>query len=472
MENSKLITVLQTFSTSELREFKDFVSSPYFNKNKELVNFYLYLKKIAPAFPPKKIGREHVYQSLFPNKTYDDKHFKYLMSFLLKLAEEFIGIKQYEQAGILGNYHILDACVKRKLHKSYKNLRQKTAAVLEKAPYMDGYFYFQQYLLAEVESKHFASQGIRKISNELQKTADYFDIHYLSQKLKYTCEMLNLQKMLSADYQQNLFDEISIYLQKSKHKEIPIIAVYYQIFLMLTDEKNDGHFEKLIALLERHSGKFPPHERQQLQIHAINFCIRKIRQNEEPYVEKALQLYINGIETGILLEEGILSPFTFKNVIKLGLRLKRFDSTDHFISKYSDKLAPKFRQNAVSYGLADLNYHKGNFETSMMHLRKVGFTDIFFTLSAKTMLLKLYYDNNETEALYSLISSFQIFLSRNKLISNEFRKTYQHFIKLLNQISKTDKPSKLKNISEMIETTEPLTERKWLLEIVGKKTRV
>ena len=81
MENSKLIALLKTFNTQELRAFKDFVASPYFNKNQELVLFYDYLKKIAPKFPLKKISRESIYNNLFPKKEYDDKHMNYLMSF-------------------------------------------------------------------------------------------------------------------------------------------------------------------------------------------------------------------------------------------------------------------------------------------------------------------------------------------------------------------------------------------------------
>ena len=96
MEKSKLIQVLKTFSTSELREFKDFVASPFFNKNQELILFYGYIKKNAPSFSLKKIKKEVVYQTVFPNQNYDEKHLKYLMSFLLKLAEEFIGLKKYQ----------------------------------------------------------------------------------------------------------------------------------------------------------------------------------------------------------------------------------------------------------------------------------------------------------------------------------------------------------------------------------------
>ena len=71
MDNSKLINLLRTFSTKELREFKDFVSSPYFNKNQELLLFYNHLRKIAHKFPLKKVLRVGVYAAVLPRQLYD-----------------------------------------------------------------------------------------------------------------------------------------------------------------------------------------------------------------------------------------------------------------------------------------------------------------------------------------------------------------------------------------------------------------
>ena len=67
----------------------------------------------------------------------------------------------------------------------------------------------------------------------------------------------------------------------------------------------------------------------------------------------------------------------------------------------------------------------------MLHLREVEFSDIFFALDAKMMLLKIYFDNGDEEPLNSLITSFKAFLKRNRLISDVMRKTYLNFISFL-----------------------------------------
>ena len=99
MDNSKLIALLRTFSTQELREFKDFIASPFFNKNRDLLLFYSKLRKLAPDFPADKTEKEVFFKTVFPANPYEDKQMHYLMSFLLKLAEQYIGLPGVPAAG-------------------------------------------------------------------------------------------------------------------------------------------------------------------------------------------------------------------------------------------------------------------------------------------------------------------------------------------------------------------------------------
>ena len=470
MDKSKLITVLRTFSVSELREFKDFVESPYFNKNQELVLFYQYLKKIAPGFPLKKTQREAAYQAIFPKKTYDEKHLKYLMSFLLKLAEQFMGLKKYEEEKVIRQYHILEACVDRHLEKSYVNIYRKAKQELDLYPYQDADLYFRKYILADVENRYFGQQNIRKSNKELQQATDFFDLYYIGKKLKYTCEMLDRKKFLSADYQSKMLKEIRQYLATNPYEDVPVIIIYNTILHTLTEESNVVHFEKLKTLLTRYFDCFAAAEMKQMYIHAINYCIRKIRQKEERFVEEALNLYMKGIETKLLYDGEYLSPWTYTNIIKLGLRLGDYDWTETAIRTYHSALEQQFRTNALNYSLADLFYHKKEIEKAMLHLREVEFSDIFFALDAKVMLLKIYFDNDEQEALNSLIISFKAFLKRNRLISDNMRLTYLNFITYLTLLLKFD-TNTLAQLEKQIRNSNLLVDRKWLLETLAKQRK-
>jgi len=119
MKNTKLIALLRTFSAAELRQFGDFIASPFFNKRQELVQFYRLLRQCAPEFADEQVDRQRLFHLLYPNDSFNSKQVDYLSSFLLKLAEQFIGHQHYQSDPNLPNYHQLAALFFRDLDNHY-----------------------------------------------------------------------------------------------------------------------------------------------------------------------------------------------------------------------------------------------------------------------------------------------------------------------------------------------------------------
>ena len=80
------------------------------------------------------------------------------------------------------------------------------------------------------------------------------------------------------------------------------------------------------------------------------------------------------------------------------------------------------------------------------------------------MLLKIYYETNEGEALFALIASFSIYLRRNKKIAKDVGEGYLNFTAILGRIVRATK-DKYPPIIEKINNTQQLYNRNWLLEI-------
>jgi hypothetical protein len=235
---------------------------------------------------------------------------------------------------------------------------------------------------------------------------------------------------------------------------------------MLTQEDATKNFKQLKSLIKEHSQVISTSEKQDIYLCAINYCGRQIKSNNNAryYVQECLDLYLDGIQEEFLFINGYLSPWNFKNVVKLGINLNKNVWIEQFIQEYYTKLAPEFQEDALHYNLADLAYRKGNYKAAQYHLLLVEYSDVFYTLGAKTMLLKIYYENDEIEALLSLIASFSIYLRRNKKISNNYRATYLNFTTFLHQIVRSTK-EKLPFIIEKINQVELVTSRSWLLQI-------
>ena len=70
MKNSQIIKLLRTFDPKEIRRFSEFISSPYFNKNKNVIKLYEVIRKAYPDFEQEKFTKENVFSKIFPGKKY------------------------------------------------------------------------------------------------------------------------------------------------------------------------------------------------------------------------------------------------------------------------------------------------------------------------------------------------------------------------------------------------------------------
>ncbi len=461
MEDSKLIELLKTFSTRELREFNEFVQSPFFNKNEELVRFYEHLRSLAPAFASAKVQREAVFKALYPKQKYEDKQLNYLNNFLLKLAEQFIAYGRFKDNELIERYHLLEAYNQRNLDKHYQFIYNQTNKLLDEWPNRNHEFYQLQYLLADISNRHFLKQQIRRYDDRLQLAGDYLDQYYLATKLKYSCEMLDRKMSIAAEYEVRFANVISKLIDDNPQLDTPPIAIYHTILNMLLDMGNADYFKKLVALTEEHKHHFPMVELKDLYSYAINYCIRRVNQGAPEFMEELFNLYLKSLDAGTLMDGGFLSPWAYKNLIGVGLRLKKFDWTEDFIKEYNEKLAPEFRANALHYNLAELHYYKKEHDKALDHLNNVEFSDIYYNLDTKKMMLKIYYELDEVDALLSLLASFKMFLRRTKLISASNKVAYLNFVQALTLLSRKEKRVQ-PALQRMLNDPEPLGDRAWL----------
>ncbi|MEZ5044289.1 MAG: hypothetical protein R2828_30635 [Saprospiraceae bacterium] len=463
MKDTKLIQLLQTLDGKQRRAFGDFVQSPFFNKQEELIHFYHYLKKIAAkGFPEKDLDRYYCYQLLFPEKAYDEKHLNYLNSQLLKLAERYISINGFENALILPAYFQLQYCIDHRLEKHYQYIMNQSQKQLEAYQGDTEQLLYQKYLLANLREKHFSSQKQRRYDKGLQEAADYFDQYYLFKKLYHLCAMLDRQKVVTPAYEIHFMEEIQSILRSQLLKSPPIETLE-QLLLSLTAEQSAVHFSKLRDSLRQYSRYFSHDMLRDLYFSSINFCIRKIRFGEKEYAEELMSIYQEGIQNGVLFEDGYLSPWTFKNLVKLSIGLKEFEWAESFIADYSPKLPPHMQKDALHFNLANLYYERKDYPKAQTHLRQVEFSDVQYSIGAKLTLIRIYYETQQTEALNSLLSAFNIFLKRKKLMTKEVKMPFMNFIHFVYRLQKVEK-GQLSKLESEIKQTEMLTARSWLLE--------
>jgi len=219
-------------------------------------------------------------------------------------------------------------------------------------------------------------------------------------------------------------------------------------------------------LLAEHGKLFPREELNDMYIFARNYCAQKINNGESNYLYEVFDLYRMLLNDQVLLVNGHLSQWDYKNIVAVALRLGKYDWARQFIRDFKDKLRPEERQNAYSYNLANYHYYRKEFEETMLLIRDVEFTDTYYHLDCKVLLLKSYYELGEIQALLSLIDSFYMYLKRNKAISEFQRSSYLNFLRIVRKLLRLKPGDGQKQAALKLELdrSHPIANVSWLKE--------
>lgn len=471
MYKSKMADMLKNFSTKELNRFSDYLASPFFNKDDTLLLFYNYIKKYAPEFDSRNIEKERLLAKGIPGIELNEKKLGYLMSDIVDHIENFIRYNKHFEEDIEGYVHLLSTYNKWESDKLFEQTLREARTTLEKNPFRNAPYFYKEYLLQSEVNLYFDRQKKRAYDASLQEAANYLDLFYIATKLKYSCELINRQKLVVTDYKLRLLKEISDHLRDNTYDEYPSISIYYQILMTFVETENDDHFEKLKTLLNEHTDKFPLDEARDMFAYAQNFAIRKINAGEQRYLREYFNLSKAALEKELSLVDGYLSPWTYKNIVITALRVGEFDWAEQFIKNYKNKLNEKFRSNAFNYNQGALLFFKGQYGEALRLINQVEFTDIFYSLDTRTMQIKIYYQLDEWDPMQSAIEAFKVYLRRNKTLSENVKSLYVNFLKFtdkLSRLTKRDK-QKLTELKKKVEETKDIADSRWLMQKIEEK---
>ncbi len=463
MHKGKLISVCRLLTHSEMRQLCLFVQSPFHNRDPLVRKLVEYLFSLSPKYTDHALNRKIIFSQLFPGDPYDEKRLSYIVSATLKLMEDFLFIREKKKDAFDKTLALLRFYSRNKLDKHFHSVEQKARKLSEKMDWPDAGYFYNLYRLNEVLNERFEQTRKRVYDESLQSLMDHLDRFYVLNKLKYSCEMINRKAAVSGEYEMRLLDEILSLAQRDPALDYPSLTAYYHVLQMLKDPDKVDAFKSLRQLLQQYAARFPVQEARDLYTYALNYCIIQINKGETGYLETVFALYREMLEKKIIFIDGEISPWSFKNIVSVALRLEQLEWAESFVSRYIRYLAPTFRPNAYAYNMASIMYRRQQYKKALLLLQQVRFTDIYYSLDTRSLLLKIYYELNEREALLNHLETFRVYLIRNKLISDNMRRVYQNQVRWLRRLLRTRSVEKTKWLLSELEQTGQVADKSWLL---------
>ena len=429
MYQSKLISILRTLTNKELKRFESYIISPFFNNNVKVTELFHIVRKYHPEYPEEKVEMAAIFPKLFPGQKLEEQKLRYVMSDLTSLLEDCLSYLEFDKNDIFKKHLLLNSYDNRNLDKYFVSAIEDAREIQQENPYRDVNYFFNQHLIEENAYLHSLARKPRSISSSLQEAVDNLDYYYLSNRLRFSCAILSRETLLQEKYNNLFLGQILEFLSINNLDHVPSVSIYRQIALTYLDSEDENHYRKLTELLDSHWKQFPNEEANDMYTHALNYCLRKLNAGKEEFLPELMGLYKQLISKEIMFENSWLTPQDVKNIVTAALRAGETEWAEHFLHEYKDRINPEFRESAYVYNMANVLYHRKEFGKALKLMQAVEINDIYYHLGAKVLLLKTYFELNETEPFFSLVDAFTNYLKRNKLISESQRTVHLNFVK-------------------------------------------
>ncbi len=464
IKNTDLMLVFKVLDEQSLRDLHQFVRSPYFNQREDVVLLFDYLRQYFPKKNADKYFlKTKVFEAIYGKEEFDEKKLHYLLSFLLKIIQKYWIVADLEESPIEQQERICKALRQKHLDKLFYKEVNKGHEILEKQPLRNalyhrykGSFFYEYY-------EHESSQK-RENDVKLQEWSNEIAFGSIINTLRQACLMLSHSRVIKKQYDIPLIKEVVQYIENHDFSNLPEIKIYYHLYCMLDGIEAHLHYQKAHDLLIKIWKQFSNMEVRNIAISLLNFCTKEIR-SDAMYIKEGLKLYKFGLDSGILLENNLLGVYTYKNIVTYAVGVKDFDWVFQFIHDYKNKLAADKQETFFTYCLANYYFRTKNYDKAQKLLSQVEFKDILLNFDAKRLLMMMYFENNEFDALDALLTSFKSYIQHQNDV-NEQHKLLN--INLINMIKKMlninlDSKQNKQKLREEVLSIPVIAEREWLL---------
>lgn len=439
MLKSKFIDLVRSFSKEELKEFRDFVNSPFHNSNKNVIKLYDIIRKIHPDFSSPLIEKEKLFNRIYPGKKYNDTVIRILLSDLIKLGEDFLVLKKTLKGTFGDKLTLLEELKDRGLESLYLTNYKDTLKSLDAMEDIrTKYFSLFELEVVNVDfylRKDKQQQIIQNINNRSENLI-YFMLIEIVRNIH---DLVINEKTYNAQYDFSLaykfmenfdFKRILENLKTNRPQHYSTINIYYNLLNALLEENNDKCFDLFKDSVEDDLNLLNKNDKRHFLQYLETCCLMRMKINPGKYRKEIFHVYEHMLEFGIYsygTEE--MTAQRFKNIFIAAVNIQEMKWAENFCSKYISKVQSEYRESMQYYSSALLKFINKDFRDALADLNKVKNDYFILKLDIKSWTLKIYFELSYTEQALSHIDSYRHFLAKNLSISLQLKQRHLSFLK-------------------------------------------
>lgn len=473
MNKSTVVEILRTFTTDELKEFEDFVSSPYFNKNKSINKLYGVIKKYHADFESDDIKKENLWKKVYQGKKYNYGTMKNLIFDLNKMVFKFIELKRHFSKENEIDVNFLEEFKSRNLKSLFIKKLQEAKKKASSAKFDKNYFYFK-YMLEHVEKTFIdyefqydikAIEDFTALNENL--SLFYFYSFFYDSYNKFSVNLFS-PNALNREY----YNEILSWYEKSPHKN-DFAEMIYLCFKLVYDFENKENYYKLKELFFENSQQMGRAIKYDIVSALLNFCRDNFRRLNNDFIKDEFIYVKHLLEEDLYKESGFgwLDQYLFMTSVITACDAGEFIWAHKFIEKYNDRLLEKIRNQYYNFAHITLNMKQKKYEEALKYLSQCESINEADKMNLRLYQFVIYYEFGYQEEIKYLTDTTNHYLKKSKIHRPFYKSAFKLFMDSVNKLVsyKCEVDEKKKNkhdlflIKQLIDENK-IANPKWILE--------
>ena len=460
MKNTKLISLLKTFSKEEIKRFRDFVVSPYFNKNKNIQKLNDVLFRFHPNYDTQLPQEEEIFKEVFPGEKFDYFKFRNVSSDLYNLGLNFLRLTPNHNTEFTSEYNLIIQLRQRKLFNLHGKLVKSLEKQFKEKKIKDNVFLYSNYLVATESQFVDLFEKPSSISGILNEFESYFE-YSINNLLFYYNLLIHIGKENNVQPEVKMMKEVTAFLSEGPVSSHPVALSYQYLILLKTRNKEDYFFR----LKEHYFNNFAymdDFSAYTVHMYMFGYCADKYNiAGDRRFIKEGYELYRHSYVNNRVTSGELLYP-DFVNFIKVFVRAGDLELAQNFIKDYRDKLPADQIDNCLNFSYAYISHFGGDLENALKHISKVNFPLAILKVQVKIMEIQLNYQLSYFEETRNLVESFKRTLAKEVIVSEDYKSSITGFLKntitLINLKQETNtKKRKLDSqmLAESVNSTQP-----------------
>jgi len=468
----KVHSSILALNNQQVREFKQFLLSSFFNNDQILVA----LLDLYSLHKNSYINKTLVWNKIFPKEDYNDSKLRQLNHKLLNQLKHYLCVAVMLKNDIL-QHRILASAARKNQLKALKNdlikfddkifedgLLQTEASVFDTQKAHDGIFRIEKdsERIKSFESKNTQERVLR--SHELLKYS--YQIGLIRNFL-----LLNNHKEVSNT--QLFIDPSEIESNQLSFGKVPIYDLYKRVFDIYTNSHSSTRISQTLQQLSEFSSE-NDEELKSIYTYLINYLIRELN-NGQAVDKEIYELTLLGIKRGFELNNGVIRSTSYMNIVVTASRLGKLKKALELSEQFSSLLAQEDRESVYSYTKASVYMRMKRYHEVVEVLSNVKYDTTGINLNSRLIQIMAFYELEEYEVLVSTIKAFKVFLRRSRKMPKARKQNFLDFCDVVfNLVQATEKsdPKRIAKAQTILDGNQAVPSTWWLKEKIEEASQL